>query len=362
MFRIIFCLIIFGQSYHLLAATNVFSIKNTVYEAGVSGAERAVIEQALTEFTTNINGSMPDLDNNTLVQGSAESTIIAAKGLGVDYTNAMKVFLIGWSQGMALNLGSGNNILNGAKTIKGIGLTNHFNLGLNLAYLQKKKWADLPKIWKFDLKETKLFLNFMKGSVSQKVSGYDLGFDIFSLSIKGMTKIKKAETFKSLFFKWGGIDLLSGVEYNKVKLTSGIPIDQSLDTVSGGITATTAFDGTVTLGLESKVFSIPFEVSTSAEFFTLLNFFWGLGGDINLGSGIGSSSSNSDVEVSIGGLKKSTSDAYLDIGMESTPVIGNLRWFFGLNFNFWKMKTNIGLQHSLINGIWGLGSSFNIVY
>ena len=86
---------------------------------------------------------MPDLDSNALVQGSADATIIAAKGLGVDYTNSMKFFLFGWSQGMAINLGSGNNIFNGANTIKGIGFTNHFNLGLNLSYLQKKKWVNL---------------------------------------------------------------------------------------------------------------------------------------------------------------------------------------------------------------------------
>ena len=360
MFKIIFYLIIFSQSYHAMTATNIFSIKDTNYGAA-DLATRTAIDEALNAFITQVNGSMPDLDNNALVQGTADSMIIAAKGLGVDYTNAMNFFLFGWSQGVAINLGSGNSIFNGVKAIQGVGLTNHFNIGLNLSYLQKRKWVDLPKIWKLDLKKTKLFLNFMKGSVSQEVGGYDLGFDIFSLSLKGMTKIKKAEKFKSYFFRWGGIDLLSGLEYNNIKLTNGIPIDQTLTTPTAVGNATTTLDGTLTLGLESKVLSIPFEVSTSAEFFTLLNIFWGLGGDINLGNGQGTSSSNSDVEVQVNGIT-STSKAYLNVGGSSAPSIGNLRWFFGLNVNFWKMKTTIGLQHSLINGVWGGGGSFNIVY
>jgi len=339
-------------------ATNAFNITiidhNPVY--------LSLITTAFNDLTTAVNSSLPNLDNIGLTKGSADASIIASKGLGVDYTNSMKFFLFGWGQGGAIALGSAENPLNGIKTIKGLSFVGNFNFGLNLGHLKKKKWMNLPKIWNIDLNKTKLYFNIMAGSINQKLGGYELGVDIFSLSVRAMTKIKKAEKFKNYFFKWGGIDLTSGLEYNKINLTTGIPINKSVTTTEGLNTVTTTFDGTLVLGLESKTLSLPLEISASAEFFSLLNFYWGLGADVNLGIGSGSGQSNSNVVVKLAATSIATGKASLDLGTEESPTIGNLRWFFGLQFNVWKMKTTIGLQHSLINGVWGLGSNFNFIY
>ena len=122
--------------YKALRLTIFSKITNLVV---LNPALQTDIEQAISEFESTINSSLPNIDSAELTRDTVNSNIISNKGLGVDYTNSMKSFMIGWSQGASVNLGSGENILSGANTVKGFGMATQFNLGLNFAPLKKKK-------------------------------------------------------------------------------------------------------------------------------------------------------------------------------------------------------------------------------
>ena len=339
------------------AATNFFKITN-INPPGIDAINNAVLE-----FETNINQNLPSIESSSLTKDTVNSNIISNKGMGVDYTNSMKRFLVGWSQSASVNMGSSENILSGAKTVKGFGMASQFNLGLNLQPLKKHKLINLPSFWGLELNNSKIFLGLMTGKISQKVSGYTLGFEIFSANLRIMTKLKKPENFKSYFFKWGGIDLSTGLETNKTTLSVSVPRKDSITASNNWVTE---FDGTVGFKVESSSFSIPLEVSASATFFSFLDFFWGLGTDLNFGYGKGSSFSNSDVLIyspgSFPGTPTATADAEFDIGSTGAPSIINARWFTGTQINLWKMKVSIQAQHSMIQGIWGFGGNFNFIF
>ena len=112
-------------------------------------------------------------------------------------------------------------------------------------------------------------MGLMAGKTSQKVSGYTLGFEILTANLRIMTKLKKSENFKNFFFKWGGIDLGSGLEFNKTALSVSFPRKESITEASNAWKA--EFDGTVGFKVESLSLSIPLEVSASATFFSFLD-------------------------------------------------------------------------------------------
>lgn len=336
-------------------ATNFFKITN------INPSNIPAINTALKEFETNINNQLPSIESDDLTKDTVNSNIISNKGIGVDYTNSMKRFLFGWSQSGSVNVGSSENILSGATTVKGFGMATQFNFGLNLEPLKKRNLINLPSFWRLDLNNSKIFMGLMAGKTSQKVSGYTLGFDIFTVNLRLMTKLKKPEDFKSYFFKWGGIDLSSGIEANKTALSVSVPRTDSFTDSTN--TYQTTFDGTVGFKVESSSLSIPLEVSASATFFSFIDFFWGLGTDLNFGFGKGSSFSNSDVFIyDMGNNLIATADAEFNLGSTGSPSFINARWFTGAQLNLWKMKVALQAQHSIIHGIWGFGANFNFIY
>ncbi|MBG08419.1 MAG: hypothetical protein CME68_06645 [Halobacteriovoraceae bacterium] len=336
-------------------ATNFFKITN------INPPNIPAINAALSEFETTINNQLPSIESADLTKDTVNSNIISNKGVGVDYTNSMKRFLIGWSQSASVNVGSSENILSGAKTVKGFGMGTQFNLGFNLEPLKKRNLIDLPSFWRIDLNNSKVFMGLMTGKTSQKVSGYTLGFDIFTFNLRIMTKLKKAEDFKSYFFKWGGIDLSTGLEGNKTTLSVSVPRKDSITDSTN--TYKTTFDGTVGFKVDSSSLSIPLEVSASATFFSFIDLFWGLGTDLNFGYGKGSSFSDSDVFIyDMGDNLIATADAEFNLGSTGAPSIMNVRWFTGTQVNLWKMKVALQAQHSIIQGIWGFGANFNFIF
>ena len=353
-------LLIASITFEGKTATKFFKITNLVVP---NPGDRAAVELAISEFETNVNANLPTIDSSDLTRDTVNSNIISNKGLGVDYTNSMKSFMVGWSQGASANLGSGENILSGARTIKGFGMTTQFNLGLNFEPLKKRKLVNLPTIWGIDLNKTKIYMGLMKGNTSQKVSGYTLGFDLFSLNLRLMTKIKKAENFKNFFFKWGGIDLSTGLETNKTILSVSVPRNDTIPDASN--TLETNFNGNVGFSVTSSSYSVPLDVSASACFFSFIDLFWGLGADLNFGHGEGVSTSDSDVIIRTVAAPKNqiaTADAEFNLGTRGSPSFFNARWFTGAQINLWKMKVALQAQHSIIKGIWGFGANFNFIF
>ncbi len=336
------------------AATNFFKITN------INSGGDPLVNAALLEFESNVNQNLPSIESTDLTTDTVNSNIISNKGLGVDYTNSMKRFLVGWSQSASVNVGSSENILSGAKTVKGFGMATQFNLGFNLQPLKKRKLINLPSFWGLDLNNSKIFMGLMTGRISQKVSGYTLGFEIFTANLRIMTKLKKAEDFKSYFFKWGGIDLSTGLETNKTALSVSVPRNES---ITASNSYKTTFDGIVGFKVDSSSFSIPLEVSASATFFSFIDLFWGLGADLNFGYGRGSSFSDSNVLI-FDNLNNQvgTADAEFNVGSTGSPSILNARWFAGTQVNLWKMKVSLQAQHSMIHGIWGFGGNFNFIF
>ena len=201
----------------------------------------------------------------------------------------------------------------------------------------------------------------MKGGTNQRVSGYTLGFDLFSLNLRLMTKLKKPEDFKSYFFKWGGIDLSTGLEINKTILSVSTPRNDTI--VNSTNTLETNLNGNVGLSVTSSSYSIPLDVSASATFFFSSTFFRALERTLNYGYGEGTSTSDSDVIIKTiaPSATVATAKAQFNLGTKGAPSIFNARWFTGAQINLWKMKIALQAQHAIIKGIWGAGVNFNFL-
>ena len=153
---------------------------------------------------------------------------------------------------------------------------------------------------------------------------------------------------------WGGVLFTTGLEYGTQtsSFSQAISYSQSqsinFGAPFGTQTGTVAWNSNFNLGVQSTVFSLPLELSSSFNILYFLSLYMGVGMDLNTGSSttVGGASGPITVTTSGGTLPGNvfSGDGKLvldNTGVNGTPSFSDFRLFLGTELNLWAVKVVI---------------------
>jgi hypothetical protein len=165
--------------------------------------------------------------------------------------------------------------------------------------------------------------------------------------------------------KWRGVSFGTGFIYNKNKSTIEIELDtldESFD--ESGYTGTLYLDPSVELGVESKTYTIPFDVTTSARVLWLFNFNLGLGVDLSFGSSDIILESSGKVWGEFAGFE-TTEDGWfkIDAGTrDKKPSLVHARITTGVGLNIFPVKVDVPVILYPFEDAFAIGLTAGIVW
>jgi hypothetical protein len=249
-----------------------------------------------------------------------------ARGLGVDYGSTIGLFEVGIAGNVALN---GNKAITEGdqhtQPIAGVATNLTAMAGLNLGFL--------------GLREVTLFGNYF----TRKFGYREFGAEVNNYGAHVQLKFfaPRRETMWAAFLQWGGIAITSGFDHARLRFTLSKPFDRVIPVSFQGQSARIAVNSMGTLGIESRTYSVPLEVTTSLRFLYLVSAYGGLGFDFQFGGGsnldanlngtmTGSTPSQSG-SVALGG-------AQVVVAEEGKPSTSKLRGLVGVQANLWFFR------------------------
>jgi hypothetical protein len=243
----------------------------------------AAIETELQKVEDDINADLPNAATPArLMEGMANSSVMAGKGIGSDYASGMNVFLIGAGVGVGADLEENKDA---DSDISGAGLQAGLIIGTSL------KWMDTQRILGLDTNKMSIYFNFFKYDIERDLGDTNARLDLTSFGVHGSYDwIKKRG---SKMFGWGGVKFHVGYEYNKTDLTFNSRISESMTASQGGDTYSASIVANPFASIFVKTHSVPIEVSSSIQFLYILSLYGGLGMDFNAGSAKGAGNLNS---------------------------------------------------------------------
>lgn len=251
-------------------------------------AEQDAFEAALREAEAEINKDFPSTsDPKRLMQGMANSSVMAGKGIGNDYASNMDVFLIGGGVGVGADLEKDKT---SDSDLSGVGVQGGIILGTSLA------WMDTQKILGLDTNKLAVYVNYLGYNLDRKMG--DDEKDEIKAKMKSIgfhVRYNWVNGAGNKLFGWGGIKVHTGYEYNTTKLVFNSSISEDInEDVGGGETVTGTITGRPTAAIDVATQSIPIEISTDVQLFYLLSIYTGLGVDFNFGKAKGAGNLNAD--------------------------------------------------------------------
>ncbi|MBF0312712.1 MAG: hypothetical protein HQK52_04810 [Oligoflexia bacterium] len=325
------------------------------------------IDALMLSLESEVNKRLPDTSNgSTYLKGMSNASVIALKGIGVDYASAPDIFVVGAGVGVGADVGNASlsKVVGGdidARQLRGFGAAASVMAGVNLAV-----FPFMPTIWVIDLKRMQLFMNFWKMDVPKfdsSLSGELTSFG-FHLQYKLMDGIKVP-----IFLRWGGIDFTTGFDYSTMDILFVQDLNKSASRVIpsvafGNPTANANFIGRASAGANVKVRTIPIELSTHVQLLYVLTLFGGLGADFNSGGADANARLNGTIAVSdnLGTINGVTANAALDLGSHGTPSSINTRWFLGGQLNVTLLKVYAQINHGIGQDTWGVNAGVRIAY
>lgn len=311
-------------------------------------------DTVFSELETQVNENLPDVETGGYTQGIANANAMASTGVGSVIGSGFQYALIGAGVGLGADLGDRSvgdfigDLTGGSGSLTDVGLGAQASavIGVNPGVFLK------DKIWFIEPDRARVYLSFL--SMSREFSGVSTEFSNFGLVAS--YKIIPEKSLGMNLFKWGGVDILSGIKYSTFTGTFSIDLEE-IEATEGIATATVAA-APVNISADSTNFSIPIEASTSFRAFYILNLTTSLGADLNFGSTSGSGTYDTTVTAT----GSATGEASLDVGSDSTPTLANLRASLGMNFEFVVGSLNLGVQKSLTAGVWGVNAGFNLFW
>jgi len=301
---------------------------------------KAAIDRELQKFEDEVNAKLPQEGPDRLMQGMANTSVMASKGIGKDYASYMNMYLIGVGAGVALDQQYDSTI---DSEISGGGGALGVVVGSTARNLGFQSFAGL------DPKRVGIYANFMRYKHNQIIqsdpeSESNLAADLFNLGVH--FRYDWIDGTGSPMFGWGGLKLHWGYDYNQTTIVFENDLDKNINLIdlpsSGGDTASIAgrITGSPRYQVKSQTHSIPLEISTDVRFLYFLTLYGGLGTDINYGKATGEGLLNGNVSplactsgaacVGITDLKVQV-QANLDAEGRVDPLM--LRGFAGVQFN-----------------------------
>lgn len=336
-YLILFCLFI---TFSPQSIAQVFTVEITDY-GGIDNFPilKAVVDRELQSFEDEVNAELPQEGPDRLMQGMANTSVMASKGIGKDYASYMNMYLIGAGAGVSVDQQYDSTI---DSEISGGGAALGVVVGSTAKNLGFQSFAGL------DPKRVGIYTNFMRYKHNQIIksnpgSESNLAADLFNLGVH--FRYDWIDGSGDPMLGWGGLKLHWGYDYNETTIVFQNDLDKNINLIDidngSGATATIAgkITGSPQYEVKSQTHSIPLEISTDVRFLYFMTLYGGLGTDINYGKATGKGLLNGNVSplacngtacVGVTDLKVQV-QANLDAEGKVDPLM--LRGFTGLQLN-----------------------------
>lgn len=328
-----------------------------VNNGGLSASQLDVLNQALRDAEAEINKDFPSTENpKRLMQGMANSSVMAGKGIGSDYASNMDVMLIGAGVGVGADLEKDKKT---NSDLSGAGIQGGLVLGTSLA------WMDTEKILGLETNKLSVYVNYLGYNLDQKLGDKDrdeisaklnsIGFHVRYNWISGKG---------NKLFGWGGIKVHTGYEYNTTKLTFRSTLSESInEDVGGGGTVTGTVNGKPAATIDVATQSIPLEISTDVQLLYILSLYTGLGVDFNFGKAKGAGNINADpTTLQYNGTPGPVVQA--DANIDGTGNVDSIltRGFVGVQVNLPFLRVFVQADKAFGNDLVGATAGVRLVY
>lgn len=272
------------------SSAQIFKLRVTDYGIGSGNTTfESFVNTEIQKIQNDINKDLPSAPPKRLMEGMANSSVMAGKGVGTDYASNMEVFLIGAGVGVGADLEEDTT---SDSDISGVGIAPGIIVGANLGFIDTKTLLGM------DTNRLNMYLNFMKYGMDRDIEdepGKESSAELDLLTMGAHFRYDWIKGNGNKLLGWGGVKFHFGYEYNKTDITFNSKITESVSSTSGN---GETISGTITGNPEAKIavatHSIPLELSTDVQLLYFLSLYGGLGADYNFGQAKGDGALNAD--------------------------------------------------------------------
>lgn len=343
--------------YSTESKAQLFRLKTTSY-TGVTGFE-SQWDTALADIETQVNKDFPSTSSpQRLMQGMANSSVMAGKGIGSDYASRMQVVMIGAGVGVGADLEKDKAT---GSDISGVGVQGGLMIGTNLG------WLDTEKILGLYTDRLNIYFNYLGYNLDRQMgdgNNNNLQADLKSFGFHASYDLVKPKG--NSLVRWGGVKVHTGFEYNSTKLQFTTDLNESVSETIGGQTVSGTITGKPSATIDVATQSIPVEVSTNVQLLYFLSLYTGLGVDMNFGKAKAAGALNanpSQLQVGAGGPGSGpTVQAEANISGSGNVDSFLTRAFAGVQINLPYTNIFVQADKSLGNDLIGASAGLRFVY
>ena len=346
------------------SSAQIFRINVTSYGAGAGiPAFEEFVNTEIQKIENEINKDLPSAQPERLMEGMANTSVLAGKGVGADYASGMEVFLIGASVGAAADLEKDKTT---DSELSGVGVAPGVVIGANLGFM------DTARILGMDTNRLNLYLNFMSYKHDQPINDKP---DEESNALLNMSSMGFRFRYdwipgnKSKLFGWGGVKFHFGYQHNKTEITFNSKINETInETSSNGEVLSGTITGAPEATILASTHSIPLELSTDVRLLYFLSLYTGIGADYNWGSAKGDGALNAGttpVSCTGGACGGGTAiqvkpEANIDATGKPEPFL--FRGFFGAQINLPYFRIYGQVSKPIGNDLVGVNAGVKFVF
>ena len=336
----------------------VFRLTVTDYDGLDSiNAVKIFIDSEVKKVEDDINEKFPNAAPHRLLQGMADSNVIAAKGVGTDYTSLMKVYLVGASVGAGADLDPDNHT---ESDTSGYAAAPALTIGMNMGAMGMRDILDM------DSDKLNMYINAMSTKYV-----HTLADDSNDRTLVGLDMTSVGVHFRYQVYdpgdrhpRWGGFKLTWGYEYNYSDYTYETRLDKVIDIIGDQEILRGRLTGTPKAIIKVRTHSFPLAISTDYQLLSFFNVYGGTGMDFNIGQARGTAEANGNVAPVLctggscgpGRTIQLQAQANLDSAALVTPV--TVRAFAGFQLNIshfsWFTQVDKELATELIGATTGI--------
>jgi hypothetical protein len=272
------------------SSAQIFRLNVTNYGAGTGNTTfENFVNTEIAKIETEINKDLPSGQPRRLMEGMANSSVMAGKGIGSDYASDMSVFLIGAGVGVGADMAKDRDT---GSDLSGVGIAPGVMIGFNLGFM------DTARLLGMDTNRLNVYFNFMKYSLDRSINKEpgkesSAGLDMMALGTHFRYDWIRPRGTKWL--GWGGVKFHFGYEYNKTNIEFKSQLRESVaETSSNGETISGTIRGNPSALIAAKTHSIPLELSTDIRLLYILSLYGGVGADYSMGEASGRGGLNAD--------------------------------------------------------------------
>ncbi len=356
--------------YASTSSAQIFDIQVTDYGTIPAGALRTFVDEQIQTAENSINKDFPSGAPDRLMEGMANSSVMAGKGIGTDYASNMSVFLIGAGVGVGADL---DKPAGTDSPLSGIGVAPGVIVGFNLGFL------DTKSILGMDTDRLNIFFNFMSYDMKKKMGdpGKESEIDLSTLAYGTHVRYDWIKGSGNKLLGWGGVKLNFGFEYNKTKFGFKSQLNETINqTATTGEVISGTIKGTPEASILANTTSIPLALSTDIQLLYFVSIYTGAGVDYNMGQAKGSGNLNGETSpltcrtaglcrpVGSGGLGDQTITVKPSANINTTSKVEPFlyRAFAGVQFNLPWTRIFVQVDKSLSNDLIGATAGLRFAF